>query len=323
MDAEGEQRDGGEDGGDAARAAQLAKDAYIRLATKLAGDPEAVAEDLRGIYERWTDEAFAVPADAHVEPCRLGGIECLAVTADGVETELTLLHFHGGGFVLGSPRGHRAFAARLSAGAAVRVILPAYRLAPEHGADEPVQDALAAYRGLLAGGTAASDVVISGDSAGGGIALAALPALRDAGDPLPAGCVAMSPWTDGTLSADSIAENAERDVLISPAFLSTLALMRFGPDGDRRDPRASPAFAEWHGAPPLLLFASTTETLRDDAVAVFERARDAGVNAQLELYEEMVHVWPFFSEWLPQGRRAIDQLAAFVHACTSPPVSPR
>ena len=323
MNAEGERRDRDEDGAEAARAAQAAKDAYIQLATKLAGDPEAVAEDLREVYERWTEEAFPVPADARVERCELGGVECLAVTAAGVETELTLLHFHGGGFVLGSPRGHRAFAARLSAGAAARVILPTYRLAPEHGPDEPLQDALAAYLGLLAGGTAASDVVISGDSAGGGLALAALPALRDADEPLPAGCVAMSPWTDGTLSAGSIAENAERDVLISPAFLSTLALMRFGPDGERRNPRASPAFADWHGLPPLLLFASTTETLRDDSVAVFERARDAGVNAQLELYEEMVHVWPFFSEWLPEGRRAIDQLAAFAHACKSPPASPR
>jgi acetyl esterase/lipase len=223
--------------------------------------------------------------------------------------------------VLGSPQGHRAFAARLSAGAAVRVILPGYRLAPEHGPAEPVQDAVTAYRALVAEGTSPAHVVISGDSAGGGLALAALIALRDAGEPMPAGCVALSPWTDATLSAASIAANAERDVFISPAFLSTLALMRFGPDGDREDPLASPAFASWAGIPPLLLFASSTETLRDDSVTVFEKARAAGVNAQLEIYEDMVHVWPFFSEWLPEGRRAIDQIAAFVHACTSPPVN--
>lgn len=313
------------DPGSAIDAAQRAKDACIALATKLARDPEAVAADLREVYDRWTEEAFAIPEDTEIQPCEFGEVACLRVRAAAVRsaslsTEPTLLHLHGGAYVTGSAHAYRAFAAQLSAGTGATVIVPDYRLAPEHGPLASLEDAVAVHRGLLQGDVDAGSLVISGDSAGGGLALAALLALRDAGDPLPAGGVAMSPWTDATLSSDSVTENAERDVLISPALLSTFALMRLGPDGDRRDPRVSPVFGDWHGIPPLLLFASSTETLRDDAVRVAERAREAGVNAQLEIYEDQVHVWPFFSEWLPEGRQAIDQVAAFVHACTSPPV---
>ncbi len=313
------------DGDAVSDAAQRAKDACIALATKLARDPEAVAGDLREVYDRWTEEAFEIPEGTEIEPCSPGGVESLRVRAAAVRTaslpeELTLMHLHGGAYVTGSAHAYRAFAAQLSAGTGATVVVPDYRLAPEHGPYASLEDAVAVYRALIEADVDPGSLVISGDSAGGGLALATLLALRDAGVPLPAGGVAMSPWTDATLSSDSVTENAGRDVLISPALLSTFALMRLGPDGDRRDPRVSPVFGDWHGIPPLLLLASSSETLRDDAVRVAERARAAGVNAQLEIYEDQVHVWPFFSEWLPEGRQAIDQVAAFVHACTSPPV---
>jgi monoterpene epsilon-lactone hydrolase len=306
-----------------ATAAEQAKDAYITLATQLAGDPDTVIAALRERYDTWTEQCFEIPDGTRIEPCRLGDVDALRVIADGVDSDLRLLHFHGGGYVVGSPHGYRAFAARLSAGIGAEVLLPAYRLAPEHGPDAPVEDAVGAYRALCAQESEPADVVISGDSAGGGLALAALIALRDAGDPPPAAGVALSPWTDATLSGASLEENAEHDLIIPPAFLSTLALLRFGGDGDRTDPRYSPAFADWHGVSPLLLFASSTESLRDDAVTVAERAQAADVNAQLEIYDGMVHVWPFFSETLDEGQRAIDQIAAFVHACTSPPIRTR
>jgi acetyl esterase/lipase len=303
--------------------AQRAKDACIALATRFARDPEAVAADLRAAYDEWTEQAFEIPQGTEIEPCRPGGVESLRVLCPppgSSPSGLTLLHLHGGAYITGSAHAYRAFAARLSAGTGASVVLPEYRLAPEHGPLAALEDAVAAFRGLLEAGADPGSIVISGDSAGGGLALAALLALRDEGARLPAGGIAISPWADATLASASVTENAEHDVLISPALLSTFALMRLGPDTDRRDPRISPVFGEWHGIPPLLLLASSTETLRDDAVRVAERARDAGVNAQLEIYEDQVHVWPFFSDWLPEGRQAIDQIAAFLHACTSPPV---
>ena len=176
---------------------------------------------------------------------------------------------------------------------------------------------MSVYRALLAGGADPANVVISGDSAGGGLALGLLIALRDAGDPLPSCAVAMSPWADGTLSGDSVKANGETDAIVGAEFIGGLADLRFGEDGDRRDPLASPLFADWSGIPPLLLFASQAETLRDDAVRVAERARAAGVEVELELYDDMVHVWLVFAGQLEEADRAVEQVAAFVHAHAS------
>jgi epsilon-lactone hydrolase len=293
---------------------QAARDAFTSLATRLAAERAAGIVAMRAVHEAWSAELFTLPDDAHVSQSRLGGVTCEVVRAAGVSSDRTIVHFHGGGFVIGSPRGYHPFGAVLSESCAATVILPDYGLSPEHSPAAQVQDAVSLYRALMAGGADPGAVVISGDSAGGGLALGLLIALRDAGDPLPCCGVAMSPWADGTLSGDSVKENAETDAIVGPEFIGGLADLRFGEDGDRRDPLASPLFADWSGIPPLLLFASRAETLRDDAVRVAEKARAAGVEVSLELYDDMVHVWLVFAGQLEEADRAVAQVAAFVNA---------
>jgi epsilon-lactone hydrolase len=289
-----------------------AREAYMSLATRLAAEQAVGIVAMRVVFDPWSEEFFPMPDGTVVDPGKLGGVACETVLAPGVSAERTILHFHGGGFVIGSPRAYRAMGSVLSSQCVARLVIPDYRLAPEHHATAPIEDALAVYRALLAEGTDPARVVISGDSAGGGLALSLLIALRDAGEPLPACCVVMSPWADGTLSGASIDENGANDPIVAPEFIAALAEMRFGDDTDREDPLVSPLFAEWHGIPPLLLFASQVETLRDDAVRVAEKAREARVDATLELYDDMVRVWPFFYGQLPEADQAIARYAAFV-----------
>jgi monoterpene epsilon-lactone hydrolase len=293
-------------------AQQAARDAFTSLATRLAAEQAAGIVAMRAVHEAWAAELFTMPDDAAVSEIELGGLACEVVRAAGVASDRTIVHFHGGGFVIGSPSGYHPFGAVLSSSCDATVILPAYGLSPEHSPSAQVQDAVTAYRALLAGGADPANVVISGDSAGGGLALGLLVALRDAGDPLPACGVAMSPWADGTLSGDSVKENADTDAIVGPEFLAGLADLRFGEDGDRRDPLASPLFADWSRIPPLLLFASRAETLRDDAVRVAEKARAAGVSVELELYDDMVHVWLVFAGQLEEADRAVAKVATFV-----------
>jgi acetyl esterase/lipase len=289
----------------------------MTLATRMAAAQAAGILALRAVFESWCEELFTLPGAAKVSETELGGVHCDVVEMPGARPDRTILHFHGGGYVIGSPRAYRPLGAVLSRSCEAAVILPDYRLAPEHPSEAPVQDALAAYRALLANGTEPGGVVVSGDSAGGGLALALMIALRDSGEPLPACCVAMSPWTDGTLSGDSVQENADTDPIVIPDLIAAMVAMRFGEDGDRRDPLASPLFADWRGVPALLLFASRAETLRDDSIRVAEKARKAGVDVQLELYDDMVHVWPFFAGRLAEADRAVEQMAAFVNAQVS------
>ncbi len=291
---------------------QAARDAYTALATRVAAERAAGIVAMRAVHDAWAAELFTLPDGAEVRKSDLGGVACRLVRAAGITSDRTIVHFHGGGFVIGSPSGHDPFGAVLSERCAATVILPEYGLSPEHSPSAQVQDAITVYRALLAGGAVPANVVISGDSAGGGLALALLLALRDAGEPQPACAVAMSPWTDGTLSGDSVKENAEADEIVGPEFLAGLADLRFGEDGDRRDPLASPLFADWRGIAPLLLFASRAETLRDDATRVADKARAAGVEVQLELYHDMVHVWLVFAGQLEEADRAVAQMAAFV-----------
>ena len=293
---------------------EAAREAYLSLATQLAAEQAVGIVAMRAVFDAWSEELFPMPDGTVVDPVKLGDVPCEIVQAPGVRADRTIVHFHGGGFVIGSPRAYRAMGSVLSSHCAARVVIPDYRLAPEHQSPAPAEDALAVYRALLADGTDPADIVISGDSAGGGLALSLLIGLRDAGEPLPACCAVMSPWADATLSGDSVAENGAADPIVAPKFIAAMAEMRFGDDDDREDPLVSALFADWHGIPPLLLFASRVETLRDDAVRVAEKARAAGVDATLELYDDMVHVWPFFYGQLPEADLAIEQYTAFVLA---------
>jgi monoterpene epsilon-lactone hydrolase len=229
----------------------------------------------------------------------------------------TILYLHGGGYYFCSPRSHRS----LVFGLATRSRAPAfsldYRLAPEARFPAALDDALAAYRQLLADGTPAQSIVISGDSAGGGLALATLVALRDAGDPLPAGGLLFSPWTDLGASGASIRTNDGVDPMFSGPAIGRAAKLYLG-DTPATHPYASPVYADLHGLPPLFIQAGSTEVLLDDARRVAETARSAGVSVELQIWPNMPHVWQIFTPFIPEARRALDGAAGFVRQVTSP-----
>jgi epsilon-lactone hydrolase len=232
-----------------------------------------------------------------------------------------VLHFHGGGYVAGSARTHRAMLARLSDAAGVPVDAPDYRLAGEAAAPAAFEDAVAVWEALISEGWEPGRIVLGGDSAGGGVALALLSHLCLRGRP-PAGLYAFSPWTDLSLSGASIRSNAEADQLLPAWRLGDLARIVLG-GLSPQDPRISPLFARFPGPPPVLLQAGRTEILLDDTQRMAGRLEADGAEVTVELWPDTPHVVQFFGDWLPEAREARARAAAFVRRClhTSAPAS--
>ncbi|WP_025597801.1 alpha/beta hydrolase [Burkholderia sp. WSM2230] len=227
-----------------------------------------------------------------------------------------VLYCHGGGYYFCSPRTHRSIAFGLATRANAPVFSLDYRLAPEHRFPAALDDATAAYRQLIADGVAPESIVIAGDSAGGGLALATLVALRDAGDPLPAGGLLFSPWTDLAATGASIVDNDGVDPMFSGPAIARAAKVYLG-DMRATHPYASPLYADLRGLPPLFMMAGSTEVLLDDSRRVAANACAAGVDCELEVWNKMPHVWPIFAPFIPEANRALERAAAFIRRATS------
>ena len=228
----------------------------------------------------------------------------------------TVLFCHGGGYYFCSPKTHRSIVFGLAVRARAAVFSLDYRLAPEHRFPAALDDATAAYRQLLADGVAPASIVIAGDSAGGGLALATLVALRDAGDPMPAGGLLFSPWTDLAATGASIRSNDGHDPMFSGRAIAPAAQLYLG-ETRATHPHASPVYADLRGLPPLFMMAGSTEVLLDDSRRVADNARAAGVDCEFEVWNRMPHVWPIFAPFIPEANRALDRSAAFVLRVTS------
>ena len=225
-----------------------------------------------------------------------------------------ILYLHGGGYVSGSPATHRSLMVRVGRAARARVFAPHYRLAPEHPYPAAVEDAWAAYWWLLAQGIAPARIVVAGDSAGGGLTVALMLALREANMPLPAAGVCLSPWFDLALTGRSLAANYDSDYLNS-AILRTAAELYLG-SHNVREPLASPLYADLRGLPPLLIQVGTAEMLLDDSRRFAARARAAGTPVTLEEYSSMVHVWHFTYLVEPRARQAVRAIGEFIARAT-------
>lgn len=217
-----------------------------------------------------------------------------------------MLYLHGGGYVYGSARSHGAFVAQLAAAARLPAVFPEYRLAPEHPFPAALEDALAAYEALLAEGQDPSRLVLAGESAGGGLCVALMIALRDQGLPPPARAVLISPWVDHTFSHPSVDENSPYDCADRPIAEQWSAAYRCG--ADPRDPRISPLFADLAGLPPIRLQFGSAEMLRDEDRDLADRLGRAGVDVRSSEWPGMFHVWQFAAPVLPEGRSAIAEL---------------
>ncbi len=255
--------------------------------------------------------AMPPPEDVAFAAVDASGVPAEWADAPGAVADRCLLYLHGGGYVMGSIATHRGLVAGLSRAGRTRVLSVDYRLGPEHPFPAAVDDAVAAYRFLLADGFAPRKIAIAGDSAGGGLALAALVALRDAGDPLPRVGICISPWLDLTMSGASMDTRASLDPMLDRAGLQLMADAYLA-GADPKAPTASPMFADLVGLPPLLIHVGSAETLLDDSIRFAERAKSAGVDVILEEWEEMIHVWHAFAALLPEGRQAIDRIGGFL-----------
>ena len=257
------------------------------------------------------------PADSPVRFLRteLDGIPCEWVLAPGADPEVRLLYLHGGGYISGSGAFYLTMAAHIAVAAGCAILLPDYRLGPEHPFPAGLRDSFRAYDWLAgtgpAGPAAARALFIAGDSAGGGLTLATLMALRDARRPLPAGAIAISPWADLTLSGASLLSEGELDPIMHPRCLPEFA-KRYVAGGDARDPLISPAFGDYSRLPPLLIQVGEHEIIRDDSVRAAAAARAAGVDVTLEIWPGMFHVFQSHEPLLPEAREAIAHIAGFI-----------
>jgi acetyl esterase/lipase len=290
--------------------ANAALDRVIELLTSSSWPENPTLEDMRQGFERLSQK-FPASESVQIEPVNADGVPAEWVAAAGTRVERTLLYLHGGGYVIGSPATHRALAERLSKAAAARVLLIDYRLAPEHPFPAAVSDATTAYQWLLASGENPGHIAVAGDSAGGGLTIATLVSLRDAGDALPAAGVCLSPWVDMEGIGDSMTARASLDPMVQRDGLLGMAGL-YLQGADPRSPLAAPLYAELQGLPPLLIQVGTSETLYDDATRLATRAEAAGVEVTLEPWDDMIHVWHLFAEMLPEGQQAIDRIGEFL-----------
>jgi acetyl esterase/lipase len=233
--------------------------------------------------------------------------------ADHPARQRCILYFHGGAYIAMSARTHRAVTSRLAAWSDARLFALNYRLAPEHPFPAALDDALAAYRALIVAGLSPSRIVVAGDSAGGGLALALLLALRDAAETLPAAAVLFSPWTDLAVTGNSIVSNNAADALFFGSWVGAAA-RHYLADTPATHPLVSPVYADLAGLPPLLIQVSDSEVLLDDSRRVIENATRAGVAATLQIWPGLPHGWQIFAPILPEARAALRDAGAFIRA---------
>lgn len=286
---------------------------FFRLTMKRHGKKPLNLQRLRAMGKNPPRSALAVPAGYTVESLRNEqGLEFDVADASQPASErpaVIVLYLHGGGYLFGSPKTHRQVLIAMARAFQAPAYGLDYRLAPEHPFPAAVEDAAKAYQWLLTRHPEA-DIVLGGDSAGAGLAIATAVGVRDAGFKLPRAIVAFSPYSDLAVTGASVETNAKSCAMFTPRGVREAAAMYLA-GADARDPRASPLYADLAGLPPMLLFASRHEILRDDTLRLAERALAAGVKVQLIVRDRLPHVWPVFVTLLPEARDAFATVTAF------------
>jgi acetyl esterase/lipase len=295
-----------------------------RAGKEIAVTPVDLAiERIRAVYRNWSretsvaqmrsdwDAAFAgCSVPVWCQPVSAGGVDAEWIVPINATREKAILYFHGGGFRIGSIASHRDLIARMADAGGCRALAVNYRLAPEHRFPAALDDALAAYGWMLGQGLNANDIAFAGDSAGGNLVLATMLSIRNVGLPLPAAAALMSPWTDVAATGASYVSRADADPIHQRPMILALARNYLGED-DPFDPLASPLYADLEGLPPLLIQVGDRETVLDDSTSLADKARAAGVDAELQVWDGMIHVFQMFPE-IPQAQQAIAAVATFL-----------
>ncbi len=271
--------------------------------------------ELRAEIEKGAGFFGKLPDGFTLEPVDIDGLPAEWMLPPGATKDRAILYFHGGGYATGSIPAHRGIVAKFVKAGDTGALLFEYRLAPEHPFPAALDDAVAAYRYMLAQGVAPERIVFIGDSAGGGLALAALLAVRDQGIPLPAGAVALSPWTDVKNTGASWETNAKVDPLTWRESQAVFAKYYAG-DQDAGNPLMSPLYGDLHGLPPLLIYVGSYEVMLDDSTRFAAKAQAAGVDVTLHIGEGMFHCYPACAPLFPEAKQAMEAIGAFVKART-------
>ncbi|MCX5993765.1 MAG: alpha/beta hydrolase [Chloroflexi bacterium] len=267
-------------------------------------DKERVELDKKGAI-------FKLPKGVKSVKELAGGVPAEWLIPPGVSNGRVVLYLHGGYYICGSPNSHRSLAANIAIASKARALVIDYRLAPEHPHPAAVEDAVAAYKWLINGRVDPKHLAVAGDSAGGGLAIALLVSLRDRNIPLPAACVCLSPWTDLAFTGETWQSKAKVDLIIYDYKGLAFAKIYLG-GLDPKTPLASPLYADLKRLPPLLVQVGTDEVLLSDSTRLVDNAKQAGVNAVIDEWEKMQHVWQFAASFIPEGRRAIERIGEFI-----------
>ena len=272
----------------------------------------AGVEEQRAAMEQWSQPP---PEGTNVEPVDAGGVPAEWINAPDADAGHVILYLHGGGYCIGSLNTHRNMAARVSAATGSFVLLADYRLAPEHPHPAAVDDGVEVYRWLLQHGSDPTRMAIMGDSAGGGLVVATLLALRDRGEPLPGAAVCMSPWVDLGCATETYTTHAELDPMCSPELLQGMAA-HYLAGGDPSAPLVSPVHADLADLPAMLIQVGSAEVLLDDARTLARRAEEAGVDVTLEVWDDAIHVFQAMAG-VPEAEEALARIGEFVRKHTA------
>jgi len=277
-------------------------------------DARLSVQEQRTRLDEMARRGIHLPKGVTVRTVQAGGVHAEWIEPAAASPQRVILYLHGGGYCICSLDTHRGLAARLALAGGSRLLLLDYRLAPEHPFPAALEDALTAYRWLLAEGVSPARIAIAGDSAGGGLTLATAVSLREGGDPLPAALALISPWSDLTFSGDTIRTLADVDPVLKVD--GKVLVDYYAGQHDPADPLISPLFADLRGLPPLFIQVGSDEILLSDSTRLAEKARLAGVDITLEVWKGMWHVFQVFAPYVPEAQKAIDQIAAHIKAYT-------
>lgn len=289
---------------------------HIRKVMRAGGgdDPIANLRTSFDDYAKVSEETMQVTGK--VQNISVDGVPCAWHSHPDSDEDRRLMYLHGGGYMAGGLYSHGALASRLSKAAGCVVLMVDYRLAPEHAFPAPVEDATKAFKWMLENGpngpSAARRTFISGDSAGGGLTLATMMALRDAGDPLPTAAIPISAWADLAHTGETMKTRADVDPIAGGDAMDALVMAYLQGRKPQETPLGSPLYGDFSGLPPLLFHVGDAETLLDDSRRCHEKAKAAGVDSQIEVWDDMPHVWHLFAPYLPQASQAIDRIGEFV-----------
>jgi len=254
--------------------------------------------------------ADTLPKDVEVSPFTIDGMKTEWLIPVGASKNKVIMYCIGGGYVSGTCNDHRLIVAKVAKVTGITILMYERRNAPEHPYPAALDDSLTAYNWLVEQGISSKDIVIMGESAGGGLCLAMLLAICDQKLPLPAGAVALSPWTDLKLTGDSY--RTKKNVCISPEGMNVVCSKHYVGDHDPEEPYISPLYGDLRGLPPLLINVGDYETMRDDSVRFAEKAKKAGVDVTLRVGEKMVHCYPLMAPMFPEATEAMGEISEFI-----------